>query len=160
MARSLLVLLAWHAAIPCRSLAQSWLPAATESRGPQKLLEWQAGPGVAGEEDLYAGRIITDRPHIAEAASTVGLGRVQVENGYTYYLDGAAGTTSQLHSFPETLVRVGLFREWFEFRAGYNYFVVDTNSPSGGGVARGSDDLYLGAKLALADQAGILPELT
>jgi len=159
-AHGLVLLLAWHAAMPCWSAAQSWLPGGLESRGPDKLLEWQAGPGEAGEEDLYAGRIITDRPHIAEAASTVGLGRVQIENGYTYYLDGAEGTTSQLHSFPETLLRVGLFREWFEFRAGYNYFVADTNSPSGGGIAQGSDDLYLGAKVALADQVGILPELT
>lgn len=159
-ARSIAVVLAWFVAGQACGHSRPWLPAETEPSRPHKLLEWRAGPGEAGEEDLYAGRIITDRPHIAEAASTVGLGRVQFENGYSYYLDGDGGTTSQLHSFPETLVRVGLFREWFEFRAGYNSFVLDTDSPSGGGVVQGSDDLYLGAKLALADQAGILPELT
>jgi hypothetical protein len=78
------------------------------------------GDDGGGEEGLYGDRIVTDRPQIAEAASTVGLGRVQVENGYTFSVDNAAGTTTQLHSYPETLVRAGLFQEWFEFRIQYN----------------------------------------
>lgn len=152
--------------LACCSGSRSWgqqhtgpSPAA-DSPGPRKLLAWQDGPNAAGEEELYAGRIITDRPHIAEAASTVGLGRVQFENGYTFFVDGAGGETTELHSFPETLVRVGLFRDWFEFRAQYNAFAIDVDSPSGGGTTQGSDDLYLGAKVALTDQAGVLPELT
>jgi hypothetical protein len=134
--------------------------AAEPSARPKKLLTWFDGAGDEGEEGLYGDRIITDRPHLAEAASTVGLGRVQVENGYTFYLDGSGGTTVQTHSFPETLVRLGLFQEWFEFRVQYNYFDEQISGAAGGGSLQGSDDLYLGAKVALTAQSGILPELT
>jgi hypothetical protein len=144
-------------------------PAATLSRadlaaaGPKKLLSWfdaTDGSDAGGEEGLYGDRIITDRPHLAEAASTVGLGRTQVETGYTYFLDGSGGTTTKLHSFPESLVRMGLFAEWFEFRVQYNYFVRELDGPTTSLLQQGSDDLYLGAKLALAAQSGWLPELT
>jgi hypothetical protein len=147
-------LLAWAATGPPQCLM-------AEER-PKKLLSYMydGGDDGGGEEGLYGDRIVTDRPHLAEAASTVGLGRVQVENGYTYFLDRSAGTTEQLHSFPETLVRAGLFQEWFEFRIQYNSFAQAVSGPSGPFTAAGSDDLYLGAKVALAAQAGILPELT
>ena len=135
--------------------------AASDER-PMKLLSYRydGGDDGGGEEGLYGDRIVTDRPHIAEAASTVGLGRVQVENGYTFYVDNAAGTTTQLHSYPETLVRAGLFQEWFEFRIQYNAFSESIAGPAATSFLQGSDDLYLGAKVALAAQAGILPELT
>lgn len=138
------------------------LPALAADDRPKKLLSYNydGGDDGGGEEGLYGDRIVTDRPHLAEAASTVGLGRVQVETGYTYYLDHFAGTTSQLHSFPETLVRAGLFQEWFEFRVQYNSFAESASGSAGRFNAVGSDDLYLGAKVALAAQAGILPELT
>jgi hypothetical protein len=129
---------------------------------PHKLLSYgyDGGGDGGGEEGLYGDRIVTDRPHLAEAASTVGLGRVQVETGYTYFLDNAAGATSQLHSFPETLVRAGVFQEWFELRVQYNSFAESVAGPAGRFTGAGSDDLYLGAKVGLAAQAGILPELT
>ena len=137
-------------------------PARAADERPSKLLsyDYDGGDDAGGEEGLYGDRIVTDRPHLAEAASTVGLGRVQVETGYTYYLDNSAGTTSRLHSFPETLVRAGLFQEWFEFRVQYNSFAESASGPAGRFNSVGSDDLYLGAKVALAAQAGILPELT
>lgn len=129
---------------------------------PKKLLSYgyDGGDDGGGEEGLYGDRIVTDRPHLAEAASTVGLGRVQVETGYTFYSDSSLGTTTQLHSYPETLVRAGLFQEWFEFRVQYNAFSEWVAGPAGTSFLQGSDDLYLGAKVALAAQAGILPELT
>ena len=104
-------------------IAIAFIAACGDARGPgrvaaaerpKKLLsyEYDGGDDRGGEEGLYGDRIVTDRPHIAEAASTVGLGRVQVENGYTLYVDDSAGTNTQLHSYPETLVRAGLFQEW------------------------------------------------
>jgi hypothetical protein len=150
----------------CRSVAfaaaLAVATAAASAERPQKLLSYDYGGGDdgGGEEGLYGDRIVTDRPHLAEAASTVGLGRVQVENGYTFYVDGSAGTTTELHSYPETLVRVGLFQEWFEFRVQYNAFSEAVAGPAGTSFLQGSDDLYLGAKVGLAAQAGILPELT
>jgi hypothetical protein len=128
-------------------------------RGPSTLMKWSAG-GEENETEVAAPRIITDRPHFAEAATTVGLGRVQIETGYTYYLDKNNGTSVVTHSFPETLFRIGMFREWFEFRFGYNYFGEITDSAAGKTKAWGSDDIYLGAKVALTKQSGILPELT
>ena len=145
------------------ALAAAGLPicAAADER-PKKLLsyDYNGGDDGGGEEGLYGDRIVTDRPHIAEAASTVGLGRVQVETGYTFYSDTAAGTTTQLHSYPETLVRAGVLQEWFELRVQYNAFSEYAASQAGSSFQRGSDDLYLGAKVGLAAQAGILPELT
>lgn len=148
------LLVAWSAAGPPQRLL-------AEER-PNKLLSYMydGSDDRGGEEGLYGDRIVTDRPHLAEAASTVGLGRVQFENGYTYFVDGSAGTTQQLHSFPESLVRIGLFQEWFEFRVQYNSFDESVVGPAGSFNAAGSDDLYLGSKVALAAQAGILPELT
>lgn len=128
-------------------------------RGPKTLLRWfnQQETEEAEEENP---RIITDRPHVAEAASLVGLGRVQVETGYTYFLDGDDGTRVQTHSFPEPLFRIGMFREWFEFRFQYNYLTQQTDDVTGRTVLSGSDDIYLGAKVALAEQSGIFPEFT
>ena len=140
--------------------AMASVRAADRGSHPTKLLTWFDDVGEDGEEGLYGDRIITDRPHLAEAASTVGLGRVQVENGYTYYLDGSGGSTVRTHSFPETLVRVGLFQEWFEFRVQYNYLDEQATGPAGTASLQGSDDLYLGAKVALTSQSGILPEVT
>lgn len=138
------------------------LPADLQSRSPRKLLQWQEGSDdpAAGEEGLYGDRMVTDRPHIAEAAATVGLGRVQLETGYTYYQDLSSGSRMQTESFPESLLRVGLFEEWFEFRVQYNYLSEDSNTALSRSVVQGSDDLYLGSKLGLVEQAGLLPELT
>jgi hypothetical protein len=51
---------------------------------------------------------------------------------------------------------MGLFAEWFEFRIASNYLIEQT---SGQRTVTGVDDLYVGAKLAIAKQAGVLPEL-
>ncbi|MBN8624857.1 MAG: transporter [Planctomycetes bacterium] len=97
---------------------------------------------------------------MADAASLVGLGRVQNEHGYTDFVDRDNGIRVQTHSYPERLLRMGLYREWFEFRLAYNYF--RENSDTGGPKTslHRSDDIYGGAKVALAEQAGLLPEFT
>lgn len=123
------------------------------------LLNWtfdEAEQGGDGEDD----RIVTDRPHFSEASSLVGLGIVQLETGYSYFRDEEGGTVVQTHSFPEPLLRMGLFADWFEFRLGYNYLVQPINDPLfGRSRLSGSDDLYVAAKLGLAKQAGWLPEV-
>lgn len=132
---------------------------ASHRGGPKTLMQWSGHQPDDRPEDPNP-RIITDRPHFAEAATTVGLGRVQIETGYTYFRDDEAGTRTQRHSSPETLLRVGMFREWFEFRLGYNYFYEKETTGGQSLTLSGSDDLYIGAKVALAEQAGILPEFT
>lgn len=117
-------------------------------------------PGqVWTEEDIEEGPIETDRPDFTEASSVVGRGRVQLEMGYTYIDDESGDTHTRTHSLPETLLRVGMVAEWFEFRIFWNHGSETTNSPAGSLTLNAAEDLYLGAKLALTLQDGIFPEM-
>ena len=131
-----------------------------ESQPAESLFRWRYD-GVWNSPSTERDRIVTDRPHLAEATSTVGLGTIQLETGYSFSSDNAAGGRTQSHSFPEPLLRVGAFAEWFELRLGWNYLVDETNPRVGPTTTlRGSDDLYLGAKVALFKQYGWLPDFT
>lgn len=122
------------------------------------LLRWNSADPVGEEEDLDD-RLVTDRPHFSEASSLVGLGVVQLETGYSVFMDRLSAPNTQTHSFPEPLLRMGVLAEWFEFRLGYNYLIQPTIDPLlGNNTLSGSDDLYVAAKLALTEQAGIFPE--
>ncbi|MDX1946967.1 MAG: transporter [Pirellulaceae bacterium] len=127
-------------------------------RYQKTLFHWSAG---SWEEDEDAvDRIVTDRPHFSEASSLVGLGTVQLETGFTFFRNDDDGVKTLTYSQPEPLLRWGIFAEWFEFRLAYNYLVEDS-TPDGGPLSRasGSDDIYIGAKLGLTEQFGILPEM-
>jgi hypothetical protein len=128
---------------------------------PKTLLKWNlAEQTEQTEQTQEEDRIVTDRPHFSEASSLVGLGVTQIETGYSFFLDKENGVTTRTHSFPEPLLRTGILAEWFEFRLGYNYLVQSLNNPVAGNSSRsGSDDLYLAAKIALVEQAGIFPEV-
>jgi hypothetical protein len=104
--------------------------------------------------------IVTDRPDFTEASVTVGRGVVQLESGYTYTFDDDGTTSVRTNGVPEALFRIGMFADWFEWRLSYNY-LDETTSQTGVGrsTISGSDDLYLGVKLALTGQFGILPEM-
>src|SRR5262249_8832751 len=96
-----------------------------------------------------------DRPHFPEATTTVGLGRAVVESGYTYSRKGASFT----QSYPEALLLVGVLADWFELRVGQN-FLAERRSDGGPATSvAGAQDLYLGAKFALAAQRGMLPAI-
>lgn len=157
----------------------------------ETLFEWSVGcdPRKNDGDDKKDGdgasepgddeRLTSDRPDFTEASSTVGRGRVQFEGGYTYIGDRNRGVRTHTHSYPEGLLRIGMFADWFELRLGQNVFAQSSRGgrpagplpgpgfpaePGGGntGAARVSDvgasDLYLGAKLALTKQKGVLPE--
>jgi Putative MetA-pathway of phenol degradation len=130
---------------------------------PKTLFEWAIGPKDEkkdgnGAEEVKP--IETDRPDFTEASSTVGLGRVQLEAGYTYFRDRSGGTTTVTRTYPEALLRVGLFADWFEARIGYTYGSArDVAFGVPGDRTAGSADLYVGTKLALTEQSGHLPEL-
>ncbi len=131
-----------------------------EPHGPESIFQWRydrVWESPATERD----RIVTDRPHLAEATSTVGLGTVQLETGYSFSSDSAGGVRTKSHSFPEPLLRVGVFAEWFELRLAGNY-LIEQATPAAGPMStiRGSDDLYVGAKVALFKQYGWLPDFT
>ena len=52
-------------------------------------------------------------------------------------------------------MRYGIVADWLELRVGYNYL----DEESGGVRNTGSEDLYLGVKIGLTPQEGILPEM-
>lgn len=118
------------------------------------LLRWGAAPEVEGGPDLDA-PLVTDRPDFTEASSTVGLGVAQLEVGYTYTLNDGGSTSTKSHSYPEPLLRMGMIAEWLEFRVGWNYAGEDDGFLEN----NGSEDLYLGFKIGLTPQDGILPEM-
>ena len=132
---------------------------AQDPKSPKTLFRWSSESAEPDEEE-HEDKIVTDRPHFSEASSLVGLGRVQLETGYTYFRDSNNGSVVQTHSFGEPLLRAGVFAEWFEFRLGYTYLVEQSRVPGGPSTRfSGSDDLYVGAKLALTEQSGWLPEM-
>lgn len=128
-----------------------WAEAQTRDERPATLLNWHGPPEPLGELPSIA----TDRPDFTETSSTVGLGVVQLESGYTYTHDDDV----HAHSWGEPLLRVGLLANWLEFRAA----VFPTTEIDDSGIIRqsdsGTEDLYLGFKLALVPQEGILPEV-
>lgn len=141
-----------------QSAAEDFVSVQKKPEGRKTLLSWNAEPSQNTEQEQEVDRIVTDRPHFSEASSLVGLGVTQIETGYTFFRDTQNGVTTSTHSFPEPLLRAGIFAEWFEFRLGYNYIAQYNSDPAIGNLS-GSDDLYIGAKLALAEQASIFPEV-
>lgn len=118
------------------------------------LLRWNSGLAEEGGANLDE-PLVTDRPDFTEASSTVGQGVVQCENGYTYSFDNDGIDETISHSYPESLWRIGVFAEWFEVRFAFNYAHEEVNSVNDSGW----EDIYVGAKLGLTGQAGILPEM-
>jgi hypothetical protein len=107
------------------------------------------------KQDEEPKRIDPDRPHLPESSTTVGLGRAVLEAGYTY---NTSGGFFPLHSFPEAVLRVGMFADWFELRVGQNLASLTTTDDLGGRSTRiGAEDLQLGVKLALTEQQKCLP---
>ncbi len=141
------------------------MPGSTEP-GPKTLLAWSPGeskPEPAAEDKVEdKGKVeplVTDRPDFTEASSTVGKGRVQLESGYTYIRDRSGGALNTLHSYPEALLRIGLFADWFELRLGQNFGNARSSSIDGVETSSGATDLYLGVKLGLTEQKGVFPEV-
>lgn len=97
------------------------------------------------------GPLVADRPDFTEAAATVGRGVFQLEFGYTYEDDR--------HSLGETLLRVGVMSEALELRLGVSPVSVRTGADGRRFTETGTEDLYLGIKLALAEQEGLRPAL-
>ena len=120
--------------------------------GAQTLLSWQSASESASSEPL--GPITTDRPDFTEASSTVGANVAQLEMGYTFIHDNDSVATGS-HSTPEALFRFGTHINWLELRLAANLLQENVGSVSNSGA----EDLYLGAKLGLTTQAGMLPEM-
>lgn len=128
----------------------NWLQS-EERSGP--LLRWRSDSPVESPEESP---IATDRPDFTESSSAVGAGVGQLETGYTFVMDREEGTTQMQHSLPETLLRVGVFRDWLELRLGWNFSAQYLPASS----SSGAEDLYVGMKLGLTAQDGLFPEVS
>ena len=131
---------------------RSYGPCDCQPRGT--LFQWSYGTSFGGGPDLDA-PLVTDRPDFTEASSTVGVGVAQIEFGYTYTFDNDGTDQIIGHSYPEPLLRLGLLADWLELRVGWNYATEVVNSVR----TSGSEDLYLGFKIGLTPQEGLLPEM-
>jgi hypothetical protein len=158
---------------------ESGSKAKDEPKGPPKtIFEWSdglcgtagkngdSGNGNGGDTVEKEKPLDTDRPDFGVATTTVGLGRAILETGYTRYLQHTEGSRFSGHSYPDALLRVGLFADWFEFRIGQSHASFRTTTAGGSGqiggpepsVQSGFQDTYLGVKLALTEQKSFLPE--
>ena len=127
---------------------------------PGTLLRWSYGNSDEGGPPGREEPLVSDRPDFTEASTTVGRGVAQVEMGYTYTYDNTDGVRTKSHSFPEMLWRVGAFAEWFELRLAFNVGSEDVAiSGQPDTSTTGAEDLYLGFKIGLTSQEGILPEM-
>jgi hypothetical protein len=124
------------------------------------LFSWESCFNVREEQEdpNEEKEFALDRPDFVEASSTIGLGYVAIESGYTYTFNNDNDVQTISHSYPEALFRIGILAEWFELRIGQNY--AEEQERSGGVTTNvsGAEDLYLGIKLALTKQAEWLPE--
>ncbi len=129
---------------------------ARRSRGT--LFQWGYGTSFSGGPDLDE-PLVTDRPDFTEASVTVGRGVAQIEFGYTYTYNNDAGESVRSQSFGEPLLRYGILADWLEFRIAL--FTVEERTVTGGASnsSQGTEDLYVGFKIALTPQECILPEM-
>jgi hypothetical protein len=121
------------------------------------LMQWSHGNSFSGGHNRDA-PLITDRPDFVESGVTVGTGVLQMEIGYTYAYDNDASQSVRSHSYPEALFRYGIWKEWFELRFAFNFSEEESRSGGISSLLRGSEDIYLGAKIALTPQEDVLPE--
>jgi len=127
-----------------------------EGAGSRTLFRWSDDPFSAPLEDDV---IVTDRPDFTEASSTVGAGVIQVEAGYTYVYDSESGTSTRLQSWGEPLFRIGLHEDWLEFRLAVLPLEERVTSPGTSNTTNGVEDIFVGFKIGLTPQAGLLPEM-
>ena len=129
--------------------------------GSKALLKWSAAEEKKEDDDKpkKPEPIVSDRPDFTEASSTVGKDHIQVEAGYSFVRDRSAGVTTQMHSYPEALFRVGMFADWFEWRIATNYGSQRiSHAATPVETLTGGQDLYVGSKIALTEQSNALPE--
>lgn len=145
------------AAVSAAGEPDAWL---ADCQPPGTLLQWSCGNSFGGGPPGRDEPLASDRPDFTEASTTVGRGVVQLEMGYTYIADDEGPIHAHAHSYPELLARIGILAEWLELRIAFNHATqTEDLGPLPANTSSGSEDLYLGFKLALTPQEGILPEM-
>lgn len=114
-----------------------------------------AGGAAGAAED----GIVTDRPDFVESSLTVGKGRFQIETSANLERDDSGGVKTRVWTTP-TLLRYGI-GEQIELRLESDgYTNARTEDPATGTTTeRGYQDLDVGLKWHMRDQAGALPSV-
>jgi len=92
------------------------------NKPPKTLLEAiTRNKGDTGtNEPNESQRLDPDRPHLPEASTTVGKGRMVLVGGYTFNKSKVSSFSAQ--DAPEALYRAGMLAEWLEVGIGENFF--------------------------------------
>lgn len=108
------------------------------------------------ETTIPLGPLVTDRPDATESSSTIPAGYLQVETGSFYESFEENKIKTESYTYNTTLVRVGL-SDNFEFRLGWDF--VENKMSNLENVLSGFNPLLLGAKVAITEEKGIIPEI-
>jgi len=111
-------------------------------------------PWLFGERGYFSGPISTDRPSFSLGPGTIPKGRVQFETGYTFSFEDAHPNV-KTHTFPETLIRLGL-TDIAELRVEWPILTFIDNGTS----VHGLRDLGLGFKIQVFQQQGLRPRVS
>lgn len=114
---------------------------------------------IAQEENTET-EMITDRPDATESPNVLPLHKLQIETGGFYESFEENNFKTEVLGYNTTLVRFGLL-ENLELRLGWNfeehqYSISDEKSNN---VSTGFSPLLLGAKVAISEEKGLLPQM-
>lgn len=114
----------------------------------------------AQEQKETLGPLVTDRPDATESPSVVPVGFIQVETGTFYESFKENSIKEKTTTFNTTLVRVGLLDN-LELRLGWDFTeqAFEFNGNEIENVLSGFSPLLLGAKVAITQENGWLPEI-
>ncbi len=111
-------------------------------------------PWLFGQAGSFTQPISTDRPSFSLGPGTIPGGRIQFETGYTFSFEDAHPNV-KTHTFPETLIRLGL-TDIVELRVEWpNLTFIDNGTDQDG-----FRDLGLGFKVQVFQQKGLRPRLS
>ncbi|PHS67056.1 MAG: hypothetical protein COB12_04880 [Flavobacterium sp.] len=104
--------------------------------------------------------MITDRPDATESPKTVPLKSVQIETGAFYLSNKDQGIKTELWNYNNTLIRYGILKN-LELRLAFA--ISETREGLKNEdlkvVASGFSPLVLGAKVAITEEKGLLPDI-
>jgi hypothetical protein len=120
---------------------------------------FQPDPPAAVQQSAQL-TVAADRPGLGDSSQIVPQGHVGLEFGYLFTYTDHNGVTSQIHNFPQALIRVGVCDDRVELRlgsAGYIYSRVDDGATTA--TSQGFTDVVPGVKVRLWDQEPGLPRV-
>lgn len=106
---------------------------------------------------LFSQELITDRPDQTESAAVVPKNSLQIEAGIVYEILEMNDASIENWDFPSALFRYGLLNI-LELRLGTSINSGTTNLSDTSESYKGMTDIELGAKIAIIDGNGILPQ--